>query len=120
VIYTSSSKSLATLELLVHFGTARPHADYKVMVIQIPDKEKLIKKISLCDLPENWRTLAAYSKLQKIGSKWIEKKETLVLEVPSVVIPKEKNLLINTKHSDFKKQVLLKSVEEYFWDGRLF
>lgn len=119
VIYTGSSRSLATLELIVHRSAIIPTANYSVIVISIMDDENLIKQVSINDLPDNWRSLAAYSKLQDIGSKWYKGMETLLLKVPSAVIPYEYNYVINTEHRDYYKNVQLVRTEDYFWDNRL-
>ncbi len=57
--------------------------------------------------------------LQKIGSDWINSLETLMLKVPSAVIPYEYNFIINTEHPAFNNKVHLARTEEYFWDSRL-
>ena len=119
VLYAGSSRSLSTLELIVHKGAVVPAETYKVMVISIADEDYLSKKIHIKDLPSNWRTFAAYSALQKIGSDWIHSQETLLLKVPSAVIPYEYNFIINTEHPAFNNKVHLARTEEYFWDSRL-
>jgi RES domain-containing protein len=98
VIYTGSSRSLASLELVVHRGAIQPSTTYKVMVISIADDDYLIKQVQSKDLPANWRTLAGYSALQTIGSNWYNSQESLVLKVPSAIIVR---------------------TEDYFWDSRL-
>jgi RES domain-containing protein len=119
VIYTGSSRSLSTLELIVHRGSVVPKIKYKVMVISIADNDGLFKQIMTSDLPKSWRKMSAYSKLQKIGSKWYENQETLILKVPSAIIPNEYNFIINTEHPDFSENVRLIRTEDYFWDDRL-
>ena len=119
VIYTGSSRALSTLELVVHQAYIIPSASYKILVISFPDDKSLIKEISFNVLPENWRTLAAYPLLQELGASWYESNETLVLKVPSVIIPKEFNYIINTKHPDFDRMVHLVRREDFFWDERL-
>jgi RES domain-containing protein len=119
VIYTGSSRSLSSLELIVHKGAVVPSESYRVMVISIAEDDYLYKQVQIKDLPLNWRTFAAYSILQKIGSDWITSQETLVLKVPSAVIPYEYNYVINTEHSEFSSKVHLVRTEEYFWDSRL-
>lgn len=89
------------------------------MIISAPDSDHLIKTIDTKALPENWREFEAYSLLQKIGSEWFNSKETLILKVPSAVIPQEYNYIINTEHPDFKKNIVLVRTEAYFWDERL-
>ena len=119
VIYTGSTRSLSTLELIVHRNFIRPDINYKVMIISVPDSYDMVKALKTNDLPENWRLFEAYTRLQNIGSDWFNSKETLLLKVPSAVIPYEYNYVINTEHPDFKKSVRLIRTEEYFWDERL-
>ncbi|KIC92291.1 RES family NAD+ phosphorylase [Flavihumibacter sp. ZG627] len=120
VIYTSSSRSLSTLELIVHKGAVRPDDSFRVMVIHIPDDDQFIRLIPANILPDNWRSLGAYSQLQKIGSDWIKRQDTLILKVPSAVVPHEYNYLINFEHPKFRSKVKLVTTEDYFWDSRLF
>jgi RES domain-containing protein len=118
VLYTGASRSLSTLELVVHRSAIQPTENYKVMVISIADEDDLVQQVQTRDLPANWRTMAAYPELQKIGSDWYTKQETLLLKVPSSVIVQEYNFLINVTHPDFTKVTLVRA-EDYFWDGRL-
>ncbi len=120
VLYAGSSRSLSTLELIVHRNSIAPHDRYKVLVISIPDSDNLTRQIPVSELPVNWRTMTAYPKLQQIGSKWYESRENLVLRVPSAVIPSEYNYIINMEHPDFKDNIRLVRTEDYFWDDRLF
>ena len=120
VIYTGSTRSLSTLELVVRRSSIAPVNNYKVMVISIADDDYLFKQIHINELVENWRTLTAYSTLQEIGSKWYISQGSLILKVPSAVIPYEYNYIINSEHPDFTKCVRKVRVEDYFWDKRLF
>lgn len=119
VIYTGSTRSLSTLELIVHRNFIKPDINYKVMIISVTVSDNMVKTLKTNDLPKNWRLFEAYTKLQKIGSDWFNSKETLLLKVPSAVIPHEYNYIINTDHPDFKKNVKLIRTEGYFWDERL-
>ncbi|MES2555669.1 MAG: RES family NAD+ phosphorylase [Bacteroidota bacterium] len=119
VIYTGGSRSLSTLESVVHRSFIKPDILYKVMILSVPDTDSLIKTIGTNDLPKNWREFDAYSRLQEMGSHWFNNKETLILKVPSAVIPQEYNYIINTEHPDFKEHVKLVRTESYFWDERL-
>ena len=119
VIYAGSSRSLVTLESIVHKSLIKPTTIYKVMVISVPDDENLVKRISINDLPANWQTLEAYPILQGIGAEWYKKQETLLLKVPSAVIPYEFNFVINFDHPDFPNNIHLVRIEDYFFDNRL-
>lgn len=118
VIYCAGSRSLAALELVAHRSGIVPTFEYETMVIEFPDRKSLLTKINPDDLPKNWRRLSAYDKLQKIGSNWYNSQDSLVLQIPSVLIPQEHNYMINTKHPAFKN-VKLKELEAYYWDKRL-
>ena len=120
VIYTGWQRSLSSLELVVHRKSIIPSLNYKVMVIHFPDDDSLVKQIYLRDLPINWRTMSAYPVLQDIGSTWYNNQESLILKVPSAVIPWEHNYIFNFKHPDFISKISLVNTENYFWDGRLF
>ena len=119
VIYAGSSRSLATLELVVYRNAIKPEIDYRVMIISIADSDTLVKNLTTNELPDNWRKFEAYPALQNIGSEWHTSRETLILKVPSAVIPYEHNYIINTEHEDFNANVQLVSTEDYFWDDRL-
>jgi RES domain-containing protein len=119
VIYTGSSRSLSSLELIVNENSILPAFAYKVMIISIADEENLFTTILQKDLPKLWRGMSAYPDLQKIGSNWYQSKKSLVLKVPSAVVPKEYNYVINTNHPEFIKRVSLVRTEDYFWDERL-
>ena len=118
VIYTGSSRSLSTLETVVHRSAINLSNPYKLVTIAIKDNT-FIKEISVTDLPKNWKTIEAYVKLQEIGSKWYNSLESLILKVPSVIISQEYNYIINTKHPLFATNVILQSVENFDWDKRL-
>lgn len=115
VLYTSSSRALATLELLVNLAAIHPSIDYKVMVIDIPDD---IEKVEVIRLPSNWRLRENHA-VRNLGSDWYRQAENMVLRVPSAVIPQEHNYLVNTRHHDFEQKVKLMDVEDYFWDSRI-
>jgi len=119
IIYTASSRSLASIELIVNLNTISPTMRYKVMVISVADEERLFTQILQTRLPSSWRSMSAYPQSQSIGSDWYQNKTSLILKVPSAIIPQEYNYLINTNHPDFKKEVTLVRTENYFWDERL-
>ena len=107
VLYAGSTRSLASLELVVHRASITPLNNYQVMVISIADEDQLVRQVHLAELPANWRTSAAYPVLQELGSNWYRSNETLLLKVPSAVIIQEYNYLINIGHPDFAAKVNL-------------
>jgi RES domain-containing protein len=73
IIYTGGSRSLSSLELIVHRNSISPAFNYKVMIISIADEESLYSNILQADLPKEWRSLDAYPELQQLGSKWYQR-----------------------------------------------
>lgn len=100
VVYTASTQSLATLELLVQDGKLL--ANYVMIPVAIPPKLK-IERIDPADLPEDWRTPESREQLRDIGADWIRRASSAILAVPSVVIPSETNYLLNPLHPAFGK-----------------
>jgi RES domain-containing protein len=119
-IYTASSRSLASLELIVNCNVISPATKFKVMVISIADEENLFTQVLQTKLPASWRSMSAYPQLQRIGNDWYQSKASLILKVPSAVIPQEHNYVINTNHPEFYDKISLVRTEDYFWDERLF
>ena len=119
VLYTGQVRSLSALELVVHKSSIVTSLQYEVMVISIADEEELYTRIQIKDLSPGWRDSKAYPILQDIGSDWYTSNKSLILQVPSVIIPQEFNYIININHPDFKKNVSHVRNEEFFWDDRL-
>jgi len=119
VIYTGSNRALSTLEMVVHRSYILSSIPYTLLTIEVKESEGFLKEIKTEDLPENWRSIEAYPVLQDIGSKWYNLKESLVLKVPSAIIPREFNYIINTKHSLFETDVKIVEVADFIWDERL-
>ena len=119
VIYAGEARSLAMLECVVH-KSIQTGLNYETMIISIAADDHLFKRLKPSDLPENWREVTAYSKLQDIGSEWYRSKISLVLKVPSVIVPQEYNYVINTNHPEFAQMVKLIRQEEFVLDRRLY
>ncbi len=102
VIYTSENLSLAALEYLVHMPLvlAPPHLRYRSF--DVPDDVKITKS-GVKTLPAGWDAMPFREETARIGSAWALSGKTLMLRVPSVMVPGEHNFLINPLHADFRK-----------------
>jgi len=117
VIYLSGSKALAVLELLVHTTINLLPQNLTLITLTIPDKVK-IKEYKLKELPDNWRMYPSSIEAQILGDNWLKSKETLVLKIPSVIIPSEYNFLLNPVHHDINKIKIVRK-EKFEFDKRL-
>lgn len=118
IIYTAESRSLACLELVVHTSPIALTDNFKIMVIDVPDKS--VQKIDENDLSKGWHLTdsAAYDICRGIGDEWAAGNKSLVLQVPSAIIKNECNCLINVRHPDFIK-AKLNHTEPFFFDPRI-
>ncbi len=101
MVYTAGSKSLATLELLVHLDSSMRLPSYSICPVDFDDS--LVEVVDPAVLPLDWRQSPPPTSLQVIGNDWISRQSSAVLRVPSAVEPDENNYLINPVHRDFKK-----------------
>jgi hypothetical protein len=115
VIYAAASRALCALEVLANAGELAD--DYVVTPIEVPD-ELEVKTLSIESLPSNWGAAQAGTDTADIGTAWAERLETAILVVPSAIIPRESNYLLNPRHPEFSKIRFL-TPEPFTFDARL-
>src|SRR5476651_2345141 len=95
-VYLASSASLALLEVLVHLPPLMIPDDYCLVEIEVPDNS--ITRLTQKELPPNWRDISPQLALKQMGDEFLIKKETLLLKLPSALVPEEYNYLLNPLH----------------------
>lgn len=116
VLYTSSTISLALLEVLVNTGSFEELQLLKLMQLTLPT-DASIYRIDSKHLKKNWHKDFEYT--QWMGSEIMQGKKSLAVSCPSVVVQQESNFLLNPEHKDFSK-IRLKEVTDFYFDERLF
>ncbi|MFW2478404.1 MAG: RES family NAD+ phosphorylase [Sediminibacterium sp.] len=116
VLYTSSSISLALLEVLVNTGSFDMLQLFKLMQLTLPD-DAPVYSIETKTLKKSWHHDFEYT--QWMGSEIIQDKNTLAIACPSAIVPQEKNFLLNPAHKDYNR-IRLKEVSNFHFDERLF
>jgi RES domain-containing protein len=116
VVYASSSISLAILEVLVHIPIYGVLEEY--VYIPVEFDQKFVVTLKRDDLPGNWNRDPAPQVIRQVGDSWVESRESVILEVPSAIVPTEKNFLINPVHPDFSK-LKIGSPAKFEFDPRL-
>ncbi|MBA2432293.1 MAG: RES family NAD+ phosphorylase [Chthoniobacterales bacterium] len=114
VVYTSSSAALACLETLVHMQTSPKPEERWLFTIEVPDR--LVEE--LLPLPRGWDAEPASAASRTVGDQWIGSQRSVALLVPSVVVPVEKNALLNPRHPLFKL-AWVKKPTRFRYDPRL-
>ncbi len=101
-VYTSSSLSLATLEVLVHLEDPELLANlFSWFPLEIPDD--LAEWLDPGTLPPEWLNDEPGPASRTAGDGWLKSRRSAALAVPSVVTPGEWNILLNPAHPDFPK-----------------
>ena len=106
MLYTSQSISLCILESLVHLGRDQiPDSQY-LLYIEIPDVHS-ISEINYKRIKDKWQREFEYTKW--LGDEFVKNEQSLVLKVPSAIVPQESNYLVNPLNADFKKVKIISS-----------
>ena len=118
LIYTANNRSLAMAEVAVHLTLATLPEDYVIITIKIPDN-LVLKKVSVSQLPKNWKDFPHPSSTQSLGDNFVNENKYLAMMIPSVITKGDFNILINPKHKDFKK-IKVTKIEPFPFDKRIF
>lgn len=117
VVYTSETLSLAALELLAHGDPALLPADLVAIVAELPEGIAP-ERVEAGSLPKNWRLYPAPEEIGHIGTDWARRLSSVALSVPSVLVPRERNVLLNPAHADFRS-IRVGKPEPFSFDPRL-
>ena len=118
VAYTAGTLALAALEILIHMDLDVAPKDLVSIPIEVPDGLR-IEEVRTGSLPTNWRKTPAPIQLQQVGTEWCQRATSLLLRVPSVIIPEEYNYLVNPIHPDLG-QLTRHKPRPFTFDPRLF
>ena len=116
IIYCAGSRALAGLEVLVHLPSPLLQLDF--MIIETQFDSRFVQQISIADLPPGWQNDQPVLATKNMGNQWAKEGNSLVLAVPSTIIPEEPNYLINPEHPDFKA-IQVGQPQEFSFDQRL-
>jgi RES domain-containing protein len=120
VTYCATSPSLCVLEKLVHIEDPALLPELIMVAYEAPDA-LAVETVTLERLPHDWRSDEATT--QQRGDTWHDRRATVLLQVPSAVVPilgsPDLNVLINHTHGDVS-QIVMVRVEPFALDLRLF
>jgi RES domain-containing protein len=120
VVYTAESLALAVLEFRVNTPTlpdALTGYVFLELEVDLPAPPHTVERKHL---PPNWQLDAQRPVTQALGLDWLRAVSELALRVPTAVLPREYNLLLNPQHPDFSRRVRIVAEEAFRPDGRLY
>lgn len=114
VVYLADSPASAMLEVLVHL---------EIDAEDIPDNLRLLRIETandvhieqIANLPDQWEERIEYTRA--LGDTWLAENHSLLLQVPSAIMPHTANFLFNPLHPQAQQATL--SVETLRLDRRL-
>ena len=118
VIYCTLNPATALLETLVHIEIDSEDRPERFQVLRIEGSDTLsIQKIEAAALSLDWAEDITFT--QSIGDRWLSERRSLLLQVPSVLVPETWNVLVNPQHAEAKLLEITMTYEHAF-DARLF
>jgi RES domain-containing protein len=105
VVHSSEHKSLAVWEMLVHLD---PQDATRYLTFRVEFNEALVERLPGARLPTGWREHMPARASRECGDAWVRESRSVILAVPSAIIPEELNYLLNPAHPDFKKLTISK------------
>ena len=115
ILYTAEHPAGALTEFLVHVDLEDIPAAFQLLTIAAPDTPPL-PAVNPDSLPSGWTSNLPATRT--LGDRWLHAGESLLLRVPSVLVPGAFNVLINPEHREASGLKLLKS-EKVPLDTRL-
>jgi RES domain-containing protein len=101
ILYASATAAMAALEVLVHVEPLQAPDDLRLLGLDLPD-DLAIETLDPALLPEDW----------------LQRRSSVALKVPSVIVPVESNVLLNPRHPGMAR-VRISSNEAFRFDSRL-
>ena len=114
VVYLTESPSAAMLEVLVHLeiDTEDIPDNLRLLRVDMPDD---VSSQPVSGLSDQWEEDVAHTRA--LGDSWLASGNSLLMEVPSAIMPHTHNFLFNPLHSQASQAML--SVETLRLDRRL-
>jgi RES domain-containing protein len=118
VVYLAQSAAGALLEVLVHIEASHPGElprQYQLLEVEVPDDASIVA----AELPmdEAWRHDLALTR--RTGDQWLASAASLLLRVPSAVVGRTFNVLLNPVRHPQAQACRIVSVARYPFDDRL-
>jgi RES domain-containing protein len=118
LVYASTSCALACLETLAHLGSGDLPLNRYLVAISLGDADWAARTIFDRASHVGWDAEPPGSVSLDWGTRWVVGSSSLLAEVPSVIVPEESNLLINSRHPN-AASVGARKVRKWTYDARL-
>jgi RES domain-containing protein len=114
-VYSGASIALVALEYFVHLAGEAP-GDLVLLRIEVPAGASA-EELAPTALADGWQEDLAVT--QRLGWEWIESRRTLLLSVPSAIVPEEFNVLLSPGHAEWDG-VEVRVLRAFHYDRRMY
>ena len=116
VVYLGGNPSISALEIVVNTDDSEDLYRIPYVLIPVDFEEALVTRPQ--SLPDDWKQDPPPPSCAAVGDEWLRSDRSALLEVPSAVIPLERNFILNPLHKDFPQITIGKS-QAFEFDSRL-
>jgi RES domain-containing protein len=109
MLYTAQHLSLACIEVLVHLDKSQLPRDYVWSKTDLPAAPPILA----------FESVSSVVSCQAAGHAWLGTANRLAIQVPSVIIPDEFNVLLNPMHAEYN-DLVWSEPRPFRFDPRLF
>lgn len=118
-VYTSSTPSLAQLEVIANVDDWKIFITVTHVVLRIAVPDNRIFMVDEKDLPPHWADAVYDLETQQQGADLLSNPDILAFSVPSTVSKTERNTVLNPRATDFHKHVKVVGELPFEFDSRL-
>jgi RES domain-containing protein len=112
IVYCADHPSTALLEIMVHATRDTVPDSYQLIEINVSDEFRMAN----ATLRPGWETDPQFTR--NLGSDFIAARKHALLKVPSAIMPKASNYLLNPEHGDARR-ISIANAYRYPFDSRL-
>ncbi len=116
VSYAADHLATATLEKIS--GVKRADLLTEMVYAKAEVDASLVEVLPEAEWPEDWKALPAPDTTRAVGDAWLASAQSLLLRVPSVVLPDSYNYVVNAAHPAMG-ELHVKKVESLLLDNRI-
>jgi RES domain-containing protein len=114
VVYLSENPAAALLEVCVH--TAANDVPPEFTLLKVVGPEVDLALIEEASLPQSWQS--RFDITRGLGADWLQRRETILLKLPSAIVPHTWNFLFNPLHPDADRFAIAEA-SRYPFDNRI-
>jgi RES domain-containing protein len=114
VVYLSENPAAALLEVCVHTAANDVPPEFTLLKVVGPEVEVAV--IEEASLPQSWQS--RFDITRRLGTDWLQRRETILLKLPSAIVPHTWNFLFNPQHPDAGRFAIAEALR-YPFDSRI-